>query len=240
MNAWTLAFSDAAMEEKYATHTFANSAAVFVDLCALAMAANFLMFVWYLVANESGAVGGAAIVFISCGFGMVITRAVARMQDQKRARVYFGRLNVLSMLVTMSASLAYKNYYHLSEKVALSPVHILVFVLIFMFPIYFRITAVHVEHRIAAELVYSVTLALHPATSQVGQPTEFLLQFTALLLGEAMGHYVEWQVRLGHLRQNYPPKQYEPHSRRCEARSTSRRIRDLTSPSSTRSMGRTR
>ena len=117
MNAWTLAFSDAAMEEKYATHTFANSAAVFVDLCALAMAANFLMFVWYLVANESGAVGGAAIVFISCGFGMVITRAVARMQDQKRARVYFGRLNVLSMLVTMSSSLAYKNYYHLSEKV---------------------------------------------------------------------------------------------------------------------------
>ena len=106
MNAWTLAFSDAAMEEKYATHTFANSAAVFVDLCALAMAANFLMFVWYLVANESGAVGGAAIVFISCGFGMVITRAVARMQDQKRARVYFGRLNVLSMLVTMSSSLA--------------------------------------------------------------------------------------------------------------------------------------
>ena len=104
MNAWTLAFSDAAMEEKYATHTFANSAAVFVDLCALAMAANFLMFVWYLVANESGAVGGAAIVFISCGFGMVITRAVARMQDQKRARVYFGRLNVLSMLVTMSSA----------------------------------------------------------------------------------------------------------------------------------------
>ena len=79
---WTLAFSDAAMEEKYATHTFANSAAVFGDLCALAMAANFLMFVWYLVANESGAVGGAAIVFISCGFGMVITA--------KHDRLYAG------------------------------------------------------------------------------------------------------------------------------------------------------
>ena len=187
---WSLEFTDAAVEARYATIKFTSTYMPFVTFLGAVILLTTLMAV---VDAPSSIVRHAGSSLVSTGL-MCGRVYLHQLEDQQRARRLFGRAAV----VTAAATAAWLPQAQPPEPISGS-VMIAGAVLWFMIPMYLRHIALFFEHHLVYLLVIITGYLFKPPFSELGWFAETILIIGALVLGEIMGYLIESHMRLSYL-----------------------------------------
>ena len=186
---WSLEFTDAAVEARYATIKFTSTYMPFVTFLGAVILLTTLMAV--VEPSNIDRHAGSSLVSTALMCGRVYLH---QLEDQQRARRLFGRAAV----VTAAATAAWLPQAQPPEPISGS-VMIAGAVLWCMIPAYLRHIALFFEHHLVYLLVIITGYLFKPPFSELGWFAETILIVGALVLGEIMGYLIERHMRLSYL-----------------------------------------
>ena len=168
-------FSEGAQLHK--AEAFHSACRPFVNFCAAAMA---LMLV-ASCADPGRMIAGYISACVTFGGFLLARLWFDRMDDQKRARLHFGRvLNVVNLLNWLV--LVPWVHYHPPELISAdAAAHGTL--ICFLLPIYLRFSVIHTAHRHAFLVINVLGFIMLPTFSELGRPAEPLFLSVALMLG---------------------------------------------------------
>ena len=167
MHLWTLAFSDAVLEERHTAKRFRAAEAPFVALCGVVIAVGAMQ-----VAASPRPVMFHAIRMVGVGLILLARIHFGQWEDQARACVQFGRMLISVFLVTWVLALLSWSLYQPTAVLDIGSFGIFA-VLRLMVPVYLRYSAICSQHRLTFAAIWNLGLLAFPVNSQrsAGRPS---------------------------------------------------------------------
>ena len=188
MHAWTLAFSDAALEGQYTTERFGTACAPLIFFLGFGMTMNVIQIVVY------GTIAGFASFFVCCGAVLALRLWLDNMDDQQRARALFGRSVNVGIAIAWSVLLPWLHFH--PQQPSAGAGSVLIASLVFCLSVvYFRISAMATDQRLTYVVMNVLGCLHHPPWSLLGRPSETLCCWVGLLLGELGGFTLDTYLR---------------------------------------------
>ena len=194
--------TDAALEERYALHAFKSSLRPVVAYCGVFMAILVMLgmaypFFWYRI-------------YMTLAGGGVITAArlwAWSMEDQRQARILFGRALCASMAICFVAG---RVHFYLHPPQLSGEGLLFTKSLVWSIsPIYLRLMGITSVHRLAFLGTLALGFLLDPAHTVLGRPIEPLCHISGLLVGDVFGYVIQRRMWFAyvHERRSAPPEQ---------------------------------